>query len=142
MRRTRSLEDRFREKVAVAGPDDCWLWTASTDKDGYGQIGSGPRPATMLKSHRVAYELDVGPIPEGLTIDHLCFNRACCNPAHLTPIPRRANAAQANGRKAECPKGHPYDEANTYVNPNTGRRLCRACHREYQQQRRDARHLS
>jgi hypothetical protein len=109
--------------------DGCWIWTGSIRPNGYGQIAvdvDGRRLPRQV--HRVAYELFVGPIPDGLDLDHLCRNRACFNPAHLEPVTRRENARR--GIKGilttHCPKGHPYDEANTYVRPN-GHRGCRAC---------------
>ena len=75
-----SPEDRFWAKVRKGGPDDCWLWTAGTDKDGYGRFMWNMRNP---RSHRVAYELLVGPIPEGLYACHTCDNPPCCNPAHI-----------------------------------------------------------
>lgn len=78
----RSLLDRFLEKVGAC-EGTCWLWLASTDKDGYGQIGSGGAQGTMLKAHRVAYEVFVGPIPSGKCVLHRCDNRWCVSPDHL-----------------------------------------------------------
>ena len=71
---------RFWDKVSIGEPDACWLWTAYCEANGYGRfrLGGAARPA-----HRVAYELAVGAIPEGLVIRHKCDVRACCNPAHL-----------------------------------------------------------
>jgi hypothetical protein len=69
------------------GPD-CWLWTGAVDAKGYGRVltPDGHRPA-----HRLAYELAVGPIPDGLVIDHLCRTPGCINPDHLEPVTRREN---------------------------------------------------
>lgn len=73
--------DRFWEKVDKSG--ECWLWTAYTTKKGYGQTHIGGK---TKYAHRVAYELSVGPIPDGKELDHLCRNRACVNPDHLDPV--------------------------------------------------------
>ena len=69
----RPLADRFWEKVNKANPDDCWLWSGATRKSsGYGAIGDGKRPKSMLYAHRVSWELHNGPIPEGLGVLHKC----------------------------------------------------------------------
>lgn len=79
-------------------------------------------------AHRVAYETWVGPIPDGLTIDHLCRNRLCIEPTHLEPVTNRENIQRGgNSLKTHCPQGHPYDEVNTASRNN--RRYCRTCER-------------
>lgn len=80
--------------------------------------------------HRIAYELLVGPIPDGLQLDHLCRVRNCVNPDHLEPVTGQENMRRGYfGTKTHCPNGHAYDEANTYIFSNTrGRhRQCRTC---------------
>lgn len=120
------VEDRFFAKVEPSGI--CWDWTAAKDEDGYGLFITD----TSTRSHRWAYEFLVGPIPEGMELDHLCRNRGCCNPDHLEPVEpienwRRGFSLQAiNSRKAECKHGHPFDQFNTYRRPNGGR-VCRTC---------------
>jgi hypothetical protein len=81
--KTRPLAERFWEKVAKAEPDQCWLWTASMDRLGYGRIARGRVRADMPRSHRVSWELHHGPIPSGLHVLHKCDVRACVNPGHL-----------------------------------------------------------
>lgn len=66
-----------------ADAESCWLWTASTDKDGYGQIGEGPSGGTMLKAHRLSWEFVNGPVPPGQGVLHRCDNPPCVNPGHL-----------------------------------------------------------
>jgi hypothetical protein len=92
----------------------------------------------MAVTHRIAYEVQVGPIPDGLEIDHLCHNRACMNASHMEPVARAENLrrqvdplrplTRANTLKTHCPQGHPYDAANTHMYGR--KRVCRACKRE------------
>jgi hypothetical protein len=77
----RTLEERFWIKVKKAGPDDCWFWQTSCDSSGYGQISDGVRRNKI--AHRVSWELEYGPIPEGLSMLHKCDVPTCCNPNHL-----------------------------------------------------------
>lgn len=113
----------------------CVLWTGALNPKGYGQINTGStatRRSVVKQAHRVAYELFVGPIPDGLQIDHLCRVRSCVRPSHLEVVTAVENIRRGSNmgkRKPYCPQGHPYDEANSYIAPN-GDRSCRACNRE------------
>lgn len=112
-------------KVEVGGPAGCWPWTRSTGSHGYGQTWDG---VTVRLAHRVAWALHHGQqVPDGLTVDHECRNRICCNPAHLRLLSNVDNATDnGHGRKTHCPAGHPYDHLNTYTDPK-GARRCRTC---------------
>ncbi len=104
----------------------CWLWQDRTSKDGYGLIWRGTRPRY---AHRVVYEAERGPVPEGLYLDHLCRRRRCCNPAHLEPISAVDNQQRkswaSRARRRTCQAGH---DLSLYavVTPEGGR-LCRRC---------------
>ncbi len=117
---------RYTEKTS-----QCWLWRGSLSPDGYGRIAVQGR---NVGAHRVAWELVNGPIPTGLTIDHLCRVRACVNPTHLEAVPLRENVLRGlgptaiNSSKTHCVHGHEFNEANTYVYPS-GYRHCRVCRR-------------
>jgi hypothetical protein len=85
----KTLAERFWPKVAKS--DGCWLWLASTDARGYGQILSPGRRGKPLAAHRVSYELAYGPIGSGLVIDHLCRNSRCVRPEHLEAVTQAEN---------------------------------------------------
>lgn len=130
----RTVEERFDAKWEV-DESGCWLWTASTDNAGYGCFGvKDERSACWrtVRAHRLAYETAVGPIPDGLVLDHLCRVRNCVNPDHLEPVTSGENVLRGDTITARCaatthcPQGHPYDEKNTYHNP-AGFRACRTC---------------
>lgn len=126
----RPAEERFREKVEFGEPHECWRWIGSSSNGGYGALRVG---RTSVPAHRFSYELHVGPIPDGLHIDHLCRNPSCVNPAHLEPVTPQENALRGigpsavNARKSECPQGHPLSGDNLYIVPSTGSRMCRTC---------------
>lgn len=123
------LLERFWSKVEKT--DYCWEWKAAKTPKGYGQFNIDK---VVLRAHRVAYELVVGPIPDGLTIDHLCRNPSCVNPDHLEPVTNRENTLRGSNfiaqhaKKTHCPHGHEYTEENTYRKPRGGRE-CLTCKR-------------
>lgn len=119
----------------VQQDDGCWIWTGESAR-GYGRIRLEDR--TRIAAHRAAYELWVGPVPDGLVIDHLCRNRACVNPAHLEPVTQAENNRRAlpfatpqapRPPRTHCYRGHEFTPENTYVAPKSGDRQCRICDR-------------
>ena len=120
---------------------ECWPWTGHIDQYGYGITYLAKK---NRKAHRLAYEARYGPIPEGLTVDHLCHNasescpggnsclhRRCVNPDHLEAVPSKVNTLRgktitaANSKKTHCPQGHEYTQSSTYA--WMGKRVCRIC---------------
>lgn len=118
---------RFADRTEL-GENGCILWTGFLDRDGYGQFVVDGR---NVRVHRWSYEHHIGPIPDGLVIDHLCRNRACVNAKHMEPVTplentRRGVAPTAiNARKTACKRGHVFTETNTVAVP--GGRACRTC---------------
>jgi hypothetical protein len=98
---------RFWSKVDKS--DGCWLWKGALFRNGYGAFG---KFGTSFYAHRIAYELTNGPIPYGLTIDHLCFRLACVNPSHLEAVTMAVNARRGlyhryGSTPDACRRGHP-----------------------------------
>lgn len=126
-----SLQDRLWQKVEKT--ETCWLWTGSGNGHGYGQIGQGDRKFYV---HRLAYEWLVGPIAEGMQVDHLCMVRRCVNPDHMEIVTPKVNANRGYGQcvtaalqlaKTHCKHGHEYTPENTRIDKKRGIRLCRTC---------------
>src|SRR3990167_5306610 len=111
------IPKRILEKFSF-NASGCWIWTASLNRpNGYCSVQFAGRRQT---AHRVLYEILRGPIPQGLTLDHLCRNRQCVNPWHCEPVTIRVNAMRGvgisavNAQKTHCYKGHPFTVENTY----------------------------
>lgn len=112
------LITRFMSKVNFDGPtadhmdSACWLWTAGTrkNKKGGGEYGKFRVGASIVSSHRFAYEIIVGPIPAGLVLDHVCGKETrCVNPSHLEPVTPKINQERrvvgANGNSKSGVRG-------------------------------------
>jgi len=146
-----ALPSRIRSKIRVSTETGCWEWTAAIGTVGYGKIVWEGR---VVDSHRVVYGLLVGPIPDGLVIDHLCHtpecrdfadrtgctHRRCQNPEHMSTVTQRANvlrgmsAPAMNARKTHCAAGHEYTSETMTL--DSGARRCKICRREADQRRR------
>src|SRR5260370_18895864 len=116
---------RFTAKY-VTTPNGCWEWLGSKSPKGYGHFHDGQKD---VRAHRWAYEHFIGPVPDGLVIDHLCRNHACVNPAHLEPVTNKENLTRGirpNALKTHWKRGHPFTEAKTILSPG-GSRSCRTC---------------
>jgi hypothetical protein len=132
----RTLAERFWEKVDKSG--DCWLWTASLSGNGYGHISVSL--GKFRAAHRVAWEMENGPIPAGMYLCHRCDTPRCVRPSHMfvgTPSDNMKDCA-AKGRcvaigqrrKTVCKRGHPLDGPTVRVEmTGNGRkhRRCRIC---------------
>lgn len=100
----------FWKKVTIT--KTCWIWSGGKNNKGYGSFCINGKSCF---AHRYSYEQIKGKIPDGLTIDHLCRNPSCVNPAHLEPVSNRENTLRGNGasavnaRKVVCKRGHPFD---------------------------------
>jgi len=140
MKKPAVLDRTFLDAHIRRTESGCWEWTRSINVDGYGDIRAGGGQHRRY-AHRFAYELLVGPIPDGLELDHLCRNRCCCNPAHLEPVTHAENMRRGSyGSRTHCIRGHEFTPENTYVQPKTGHRYCKACialrQRQYRAQRK------
>lgn len=132
--------DRFMTKV-MPHPCGCVVWAATRNNKGYGWFYSNTAGRQVL-AHRWSYEYFVGPIPDGLDLDHLCSTPYCVNPDHLEPVTHAENQRRMGARRGgryvtHCRHGHEYTPENSYVDPR-GKRLCRTCQRLRDRNRRSA----
>ena len=112
----------------------CYEWQGYKTNLGYGQLGTAKKLGKNLYAHRIVWEAVNGPIPEGLSLDHLCRNPSCISPHHLEPVTHKENCLRGvgvgaiNSKKTHCKTGHTFDELNTgYL--KDGRRYCKECQR-------------
>lgn len=132
------LTERFTKRVQKLD-NGCWMWKGTVHRHGYGRfyIGQG----AVVRAHRWAYETWVGPIPEGMQIDHLCHDphecpggfscphRRCVNPEHMGLVTMEENLRRRSSNfRTHCPKGHEYSGDNLYVT-KAGSKQCVECNR-------------
>lgn len=126
------LLDRISHSAEKFNDCHCWLWRGCISTRGYGMVAIGGK---VKLTHRLAYELFKGPIPDGLELDHLCRVRNCCNPDHLEAVTHEENVRRGESgckqrSKTHCPSGHEYTPENIYRRPlRPNERRCRTCMR-------------
>jgi HNH endonuclease len=122
--------ERFDERVCPEPMSGCWLWTGTVLDNGYAVLWNHDKWRTV-PAHRISYERYRGPIPDGLTLDHLCRVKCCVNPSHLEPVTNRVNILRGVGptamyaRRTQCDRGH-------QIPDEKGSRQCRKCKTIYQ----------
>lgn len=141
---------RVQRSVTVV-ESGCWEWKDCTNEHGYGLFRLAIKGEDHnVKAHRMAYIGAKGPIPDELSLDHLCRNRKCCNPDHLEPVTHQENCLRGvsphamNAQKTHCANGHEFTPENTYfLKSKPGRlngRACRICTLEAARQKRIQNH--
>lgn len=133
IRSTASFGERL-EKYAIPEPNSgCWLWTGTLSGSGYGQFQVSPVTKRKKQAHVASYEHFIGPIPNGMQLDHLCRVRCCVNPAHLEPVTPAVNTRRGNlwqKSVTHCRRGHLLEGENLIPRfLAKGQRVCRECDR-------------
>ncbi len=122
-----ALKERLELGSTPEPNSGCILWNAALTDDGYGTLSVKGK---QHRAHRVAYELEIGPIPPGLQPDHLCRTHSCINTRHMELVTSRENTLRGVGitaqqaRRTACPRGHPYSPVR-----RGNSRVCRICDR-------------
>lgn len=117
-------EKRLWGYIDVSDTKDCWNWIGkATNSVGYGRLHWQGK---VQYAHRVAYMVEIGDIPDGLTIDHLCRNTYCCNPAHLEAVTMAENIRRAAAvNHSHCSKGHKFESGSYYLGKHG--KVCKMC---------------
>ncbi len=121
---------RILDRTKKGQGDGCWIWQGVPAGKGYGQI---IYKGVRMQVHRAVYEVLVGPIPDGLQIDHRCRTRLCVRPDHLEVVTCRENVRRGNGpaainaRRTHCKRGHEYVQVPYGGRQGRGRRVCNIC---------------
>jgi hypothetical protein len=130
----KSIRDRVLSRT-ITDINGCWIFQGAITSGGYGAIGIDGKSRS---THMVMHELDKGPIPPGMEVDHLCRVRACCNPGHLEAVPQIVNwergesPSRINALRTHCKHGHELSGENVRIATRRNRRpsrQCVACHR-------------
>lgn len=138
----RTLEQRLFSKRHI-DDNGCWNWIGSLCNKGYAQIQVNLQ---ILMVHRASYELFIGPISGGMTLDHLCKNKRCFNPTHLEQVTNRENILRGNNRAAQqarqthCKNGHKFNSENTRLWKN--HRSCKICSAIWMKAFRERKHVA
>lgn len=114
--------------MALRGP--CMLWEGATQSKGYGSVTNHKGSSVLI--HRKVWEESRGPIPDGMTIDHLCRQKTCINPDHMEVVTRAENSRRALAAQTHCKSGHPLSGENVRLHTRANGltyRVCRACRR-------------
>ena len=125
----RAAIERFNERYIPVPESGCWIWLGNPNAYGYGVIRVSGK---MINAHRFAYTTHRGPIPDGLTLDHLCRVRCCVNPDHLEAVDNKTNVLRGvgspavNARKTHCLRGHEFTNT-THGTTGVPRRYCQTC---------------
>lgn len=138
-----ALPKRLQIRTMVDAVTGCWIWTGKATAKGYGMV-KRERSRQHVMVYRLSYELLVGPISDGLVIDHLCRNPRCLNPTHLEPVTQAENLRRGTNQtndqrvRTHCPLGHPLAGDNLYLQVRNGstHRSCVTCRRDYDRRRR------
>lgn len=111
------------KRRSTTDENGCWIWSGRQTPAGYCHAGRG-------YAHRVAYEIAKGPIPPGITVDHICYVRNCVNPEHLRLLSGRENSARkyTGATHERCRNGHEYTPENTLLASGGTERRCKTCH--------------
>lgn len=133
-----ALPPRVEAKIERIPESGCWVWIGALSGNGYGSLWWEGKTRS---SHIVVYELLVGPVADGLVLDHICRTPCCCNPYHLEPVTESINIKRGTawhhfqGLTDMCQRGHEWGPHNTIYGKD-GRRRCRACRAACQMVRR------
>lgn len=123
-------EERFWNRI-IGKPDDCLIWQGYLNQDGYGRLRWKGK---LILAHVLAYNLEVGEVPEGLELDHKCRARACVNVEHLEPVTHKENMVRGisrNAKKTHCKNGHEFDFVDA-----SGARQCHKCKAAHMRRKR------
>ena len=131
---------RFEKYISVEPNSGCWLWTGAWSKSGYGSFRVENK---SQNAHRVAYKLYLGPLKNGMMIDHICRNRACVSPDHLRQVTPRQNILEnsmsisaISAKRNCCKRGHVYVPGSFRITAN--KRVCKLCRESWPSETRKA----